>query len=61
VELGASKLSFDVDILIFLATFPKIKRYFIQLSGHTGPHSVILQMNNCPLRLVYTSDVGLAF
>jgi len=30
------KLSFTVDTLTFLATFPKIGRIFNQLSGHTG-------------------------
>jgi hypothetical protein len=30
------KLSFNVDTLTFLATFPKIGQNFNQLSGHTG-------------------------
>jgi hypothetical protein len=32
----AFKLSFGVDILAFLAIFPKIRQNFIQFSGHTG-------------------------
>jgi len=31
----AFKLSFGVDILAFLAIFPKIRQNFIQFSGHT--------------------------
>ncbi len=39
----AFKLSFDVDILVFWVTFPKIRQNFIQFSGHTacdqGPYT----------------------
>jgi hypothetical protein len=34
------KLSFDVDILAFLATFPKIGQHFNQCSGHSGNEQV---------------------